>query len=129
MTQDIVSYQQPSANQAGSQVAGLSQASAGGVFASLQTLPVARVEATLARQYLKRRPDCSVLSYLRDPCHGTTNTQAATKVLEELADSIEDVSTVTSLVVRCVQAHRLWTNHSNPTINSLEALLGTIDQR
>jgi hypothetical protein len=127
MTQDIVPYQQSLANQTGSQVAGLSQASAGDVLASLQTFPIAHVEATLARQYLKRRPDCSVLSYLRDPGHGTTHAQAATNVLEELADGIEDVSTVTSLVVRYVQAHRLWTDHPNPTINSLEALLGTVD--
>jgi hypothetical protein len=127
MTQDIVPYQQSSANQTGSQVAGLSQAAAGDVFASLQTFPIAHVEATLARQYLKRRPDCTVLSYLRDPGHGTTYAQAAANVLEELADGVEDVSTVTSLVVRYVQAHRLWTDHPNPTINSLEALLGTVD--
>jgi hypothetical protein len=127
MTQDIVPYQQSSADQTGSQAAKLSQVAAGNVFAALQTFPIAHVEATLARQYLKRRPDCSVLSYLRDPGHGTTHAQAATNVLEELADGVEDVSTVTSLVVRYVQAHRLWTVHPNPTINSLEALLGTVD--
>lgn len=111
----------------GSQLAASSQAAAHDVLARLQAFPIAHVEATLSRRYLKSRPDCSVLSYLRDPGHGVTHAQAATNVLEELADGIEDVSTVTSLVVRYVQAHRLWTDHPNPTIDSLEALLGTID--
>jgi hypothetical protein len=68
-----------------------------------------------------------VLSYLRDTSHGTTYAQAAANVLEELAHGVENVSTVTSFVVRYVQAHRLWTDHPNPTINSREALLRTVD--
>jgi hypothetical protein len=48
-------------------------------------------------------------------------------ILEELADGIEDVSITTSLVVRYVQAYRLWTDHPNPAINSLETLLCTVD--
>lgn len=127
MTQDIVPYQHASANQTGSQVTSLSQVAASDVFAALQTFPIDHVEATLARRYLKRRPDCSVLSYLRDPGDGLTHAQAAADVLEELADGVEDVSTITSLVVRYVQAHRLWADHPNPAVNSLEALLGTVD--
>lgn len=127
MTQDIIPYQHAPANQTGSQVASLSQVAANDVFAALQTFSIDHVEATLARRYLKRRPDCSVLSYLRNPGDGLTHAQAAADVLEELADGVEDVSTVTSLVVRYVQAHRLWTDHPNPAVNSLEALLGTVD--
>lgn len=68
-----------------------------------------------------------MLSYLRDPGHGTTHAQVATNVSEELADGVEDVLTVTSLVACYVQAHRLWTDHPDPTINSGEALLNTVD--
>jgi hypothetical protein len=52
---------------------------------------------------------------------------AATSLLKELADGVEDVSTCTALVVRYVQAHRLWEDHPNPAIDSLETLLGTVD--
>lgn len=40
---------------------------------------------------------------------------------------MEDVSTSAGLVVRYVQAHRLWEDHPNPAIDSLETLLGTVD--
>ena len=124
---DIVRYQPPSAQQNPSQIANVSQASVNDVFARLQALPIKDVEATLSNQYRRSDPDCSLLAYLRAPGDGTTQAQAAALVLEELADGIEDVSTTTSLVVRYVQAHRLWTDHPNPAVNSLETLLGTVD--
>ena len=93
----------------------------------LLALPIKEVEETLSHRYRKSNPDCSLLSYLRVPNDGVTQAQAAARILEELADGIEDVSTTTSLVVRYVQAHRLWADHPNPAVNSLEALLGTVD--
>lgn len=81
------------------------QGSATEVLTGLQTLPLAYVETTLSHQYLKRHPNCSVLSLLRDPGHRDTHTQVATDVAEELAESIENV--FTPLVVPYVQAHRM----------------------
>lgn len=127
MNRDIVPYESSSAHETRSQAPGLSQAAVSDVLARLEALPIDHVEATLSRRFRKHHPDCSLLSYLRDPGCGVTQAQAATSVLEELADGIEDVSTATSLVVRYVQAHRLWKDHPNPSINSLEALLGTVD--
>jgi len=127
MDRNIVQYQPPSAQQNQSQITDVSQAAASDVLARLQALPIEDVEATLSNQYRKSDPDCSLLAYLRAPGDGTTQAQAAALVLEELADGIEDVSTTTSLVVRYVQAHRLWTDHPNPAVNSLETLLGTVD--
>lgn len=127
MNGNIVQYQPPSAQQNPSQITNVSQSAASDVLARLQALPIKEVEATLSNQYRKSDPDCSLLAYLRAPGDGITQAQAAALVLEELADGIEDVSTTTSLVVRYVQAHRLWADHPNPAVNSLETLLGTID--
>lgn len=127
MDRNVVEYQPPSAQQNPSQVANASQTAASDVLARLQSLPIRDVEANLSKQFRKSDPDCSLLSYLRAPGNGITQAQAAAHVLEELADGIEDVSTITSLVVRYVQAHRLWSDHPNPAINSLETLLGTVD--
>lgn len=127
MDRNVIEYQPPSAQQNQSQIANLSQTAANDVLTRLQALPIRDVEATLSKQFRKSDPDCSLLSYLRAPGDGITQAQAAAHVLEELADGIEDVSTTTSLVVRYVQAHRLWTDHPNPAINSLETLLGTVD--
>jgi hypothetical protein len=85
------------------------------------------VEATLSNQYRRSDPDCLLLAYLRAPGDGTTQVQAAALILEELIDSIEDISTTTSLVVRYVQAQRRWTDRFNSAVNSLETLLGTVD--
>jgi hypothetical protein len=127
MNGNIVQYQPPSAQQNPSQITNVSQSAASDVLARLRALLIKEVEATLSNQYRKSDPDCSLLAYLRAPGDGITQAQAAALVLEELADGIEDVSTTTSLVVRYVQAHRLWADHPNPAVNSLETLLGTID--
>lgn len=127
MDRNVIECQPPSAQQTPSQTSNVSQTAASDVLARLQALPIGDVEATLSKQFRKSDPDCSLLSYLRAPGDGITQAQAAARVLEELADGIEDVSTTTSLVVRYVQAHRLWTDHPNPAVNSLETLLGTVD--
>lgn len=105
--QDMVPYESSFAHETRSQVTSLSQAAVSDVLARLQALPIEHVEATLSRLFRKHHPDCLLLSRLRDPCHGVTQAQAATNVLEELADGIEDVYTATSLVVRYKEAHCL----------------------
>jgi hypothetical protein len=127
MDRNVVSYEPLPAQVSQPRSTSLLEAATSDILARLQTLPIKNVEAALSRRYRKSDPDCSLLSYLRTPGNGFTHAQAATRILEELADGIEDVSTTTSLVVRYVQAHRLWTNHPNPAVDSLEALLGTVD--
>jgi hypothetical protein len=92
----------------------------------LWTLLIEEVEAALSRQHRKSDPHRTLLSFLRDPGNGITRVQAAALIFEELADGTEDVSTITPLVVRYVQAYRLWTDHPNPAVDSLEAFLGTL---
>jgi hypothetical protein len=127
MDRNVVSYEPLPAQVSQPRSTSLLEAATSDILARLQTLPIKDVEAALSRQYRKSDPDCSLLSYLRTLGNGFTHAQAATRILEELADGMEDVSTTTSLVVRYVQAHRLWTNHPNPAVDSLEALLGTVD--
>jgi hypothetical protein len=126
-TRGMVSYQPPAARQTRSQITKTPHAVAKDLISRLETIPIGEAEAILARQTRKHQPDCSLLSYLQDPGHGMTAALAATSLLEELADGVEEVSTSTALVVRYVQAHRLWEDHPNPTIDSLETLLGTVD--
>jgi hypothetical protein len=97
------------------------------VFSRLEAVPLTDVEAILSRQTRRHQPGCSILSYLQDPGQGHTTASAATNLLEELADGVEGISTTTALVVRYIQGHRLWESHPNPAIDSLQALLGTVD--
>lgn len=73
------------------------QDSATDVLTGLQTIPIAYVEATLTRQYLKRCTNYSALAHLCDLAHGTSPT-VATDIAKELAERVGDVSTVPSLV-------------------------------
>lgn len=126
MSQNVVSYSPASAQLASSGTVRLPKAPAGKRLARLWAFPVEEVEATLSRRHRKNKSGCSLLSFLQNPDNGITRVQAAALVLQELAGSTEDASTTTSLVVRYVQAHRLWTEHPDPFVDSLEAFLGTI---
>lgn len=127
MSQNIVSYSPASAQLASpSGTVRLLKAPASDSLARLWALPVEEVEANLSRRHRKNDPNSSLLSFLRTPGNGITRVQAAALVLQELADGPEDASTMTSLVVRYVHAHRLWTDHPDPVVDSLEAFLGTI---
>lgn len=126
MNQNIFSYPPEPTQLDLSQTTSSSQALAGESLARLWTLPIEEVEAALSRRYRKSDPNRSLLSFLRNPGNGITRVQAAASIFEELADGTEDVSTVTPLVVRYVQAYRLWTDHPDPAVDSLEALLGTL---
>lgn len=127
MSQNIVSYSPASVQLASpSGTVRLPKAPASDSLARLWALPVEEVEASLSRRHRKNDPNCSLLSFLRTPGNGITRVQAAALVLQELADGPEDASMITPLVVRYVHAHRLWTDHPDPVVDSLEAFLGTI---
>jgi hypothetical protein len=126
MNRNIVSYPPALTKLDSSQTTSSSQAPAGESLARLWTLPIEKVEAALSHQCRKSDPNRSLLSFLRNPGNGTTRVQAAAFIFQELADGTEDVCTVTPLVVRYVQAYRLWTDHPDPAVDSLEALLGTL---
>ena len=126
MSQNTVSYSPASARLVWSGTARLPKVPASGPLARLWALPIEEAEAKLSRRYRKNDPNCSLLSFLQTPGNGITRVQAAALVLQELADGSEDASAITSLVVRYVHAHRIWTDHPDPAVDSLEAFLGTI---
>jgi hypothetical protein len=126
MNPNIVSYRPASAQLVRSETIESPKAPKSDTLARLWALPVEEVEATLSRRYRKSKPNCSLLSFLQNPENGVARVQAAALVLQELSGGTEDASTTTSLVVRYVQAHRLWTEHPDPFVDSLEAFLGTI---
>jgi hypothetical protein len=53
--------------------------------------------------------------------------QAASVVLEELADSTEQAAFTSALVYRYIQAKSLWKGHPDPNVTSAEAFLNTLD--
>ena len=126
MNQNIVSYPPASTRLKLTQIASSSQTPTAESLACSWALPIEDVETALSCRYRKRDPDRSLLSFLQNPGNGITRVQAVASIFEELADGTEDVSTVTPLVARYVQAHRLWADHPDPAVDSLEALLGTL---
>ena len=126
MNQNIVLNPPASTRLNPTQTANSSQAPTAETIACSWALPIEEVEAALSCRYRKRDSDRSLLSFLQNPGNGITRVQAVASIFEELADGTEDVSTVTPLVARYVQAHRLWTDHPDPAVDSLEALLGTL---
>lgn len=126
MYQNVVSYPPASTRLSPAQTVSSSQAPTVESLACLWALPIEKVEASLSCRYRKRDSNCSLLSFLQNPGDGITRVQAVAYIFEEIADGTEDVSAVAPLVARYVQAHRLWTDHPDPAVDSLEALLGTL---
>ena len=126
MNQNIVSNPPASTRLNPPRTASSSQAPTAESFTCSWALPIEEVEAALSCRYRKCDSDRSLLSFLQNPGNGITRVQAAASIFEELADGTEDVSAVLPLVARYVQAHRLWTDHPDPAVDSLEALLGTL---
>lgn len=129
MTHGVVPYDPSAVRQTRSQARpyNTSYLAARDLVSRSETIPLGDAEAILSRQARKHQPECSLLLYLREPGNGLTAALAATSLLEELADGVEDVSTSTAMFVRYVQAHCMWEDHPNPAVESLEALLGTLD--
>ncbi|KAM0691528.1 hypothetical protein Q7P36_010299 [Cladosporium allicinum] len=124
---EIVPYDRPVVRQTRSQIASTPYTVAKDLISRLDAIPIGDAEATFASRTRRFQPDYSLLSYLQEPGDGITPALAAVGLLEELADGVEDVSTTIALVLRYVQAHRLWESHPSPEIDSLETLLGAVD--
>ena len=119
----VVRYQPPTPRDTRSQVDRVARADAGDLQARLELIPLESAEAELARRCCKHQPDRSILSYLRHPGDGVARYQAASAVLEALADHTEDTALESALVFRYVEAHALWNDYPNPAIRSAEELV------
>jgi hypothetical protein len=103
------------------------RADAGDLQARLDLIPLNVVEDHLSRSFRVAQPDCSILDCLRGDGETLKSHQAASVVLEELADSTEQAAFTSALVYRYIQAKSLWKGHPDPDVTSAEAFLNTLD--
>lgn len=103
------------------------RADAGDLQARLDLIPLDVVEDHLSRSFRAAQPDCSILECLRGEGESLKSHQAASVVLEELADSTEQAAFTSALVYRYIQAKSLWKGHPDPKVISAEAFLDTLD--
>jgi hypothetical protein len=125
--QEIVRYEPSTQRETRSQVDRIARADAGDLQARLDLIDIEAAEQVLAQRFCKHQPDRSILSYLRDPGEGVAPYQAASAVLEELADQTEETALESALVFRYIQAHTLWRGHPSPAIRSAEDLVRNLD--
>jgi hypothetical protein len=85
----------------------VARANAGNLQARLDLISIDAAEDALARRFCKHQPERSILAYLRKPGDGVAPYEAASAVLEELADKTEDTAFESALVFRYIQAHAL----------------------
>jgi hypothetical protein len=128
--QEVVRYQPPSTQrETRSQLDRVqARADAGDLQARLDLIKIDAAEKILARRFCKHQPDRSILSYLRDPGDNIAPYQAASLVLEELADQTEETALESALVFRYIQAHHLWRGHWNAAVQSAEDLVRSLDR-
>jgi hypothetical protein len=103
------------------------RADAGDLQARLDLIPLRDIEDQLSRRFRTAQPDCSILECLNGRDNTLASYQAASAVLEELADSTEQAALTSALVYRYVQAHSLWKGHPDPKVTSAETFLDTLD--
>jgi hypothetical protein len=103
------------------------RADAGDLQARLDLIPLRDIEDQLSRRFRATQPDCSILECLNGRDNTLASHQAASVVLEELADSTEQAALTSALVYRYVQAHSLWKGHPDPKVTSAESFLDTLD--
>lgn len=103
------------------------RADAGDLQARLDLIPLHVIEGQLSRRFRSAQPDCSILECLNGNSGAFPSYKAASVVLEELADSTEQVALTSALVYRYVQAKFLWKGHPNPKVTSAETFLDTLD--
>jgi hypothetical protein len=101
----------------------VARADAGDLQARLDLISIDAAEEALARRFCKHQPDRSILAYLREPGEGIESYEAASTVLEELADKTEESAYESALVFRYIQTHSLWKGHPNSTVRSAEDLI------
>ena len=125
--QEVVRYQPPTQRETRSQLDRVARADAGDLQARLDLISVDAAEEVLARRFCKHQPERSILAYLREPGDGVAPYQAASAVLEELADKTEDTAFESALVFRYIQAHGLWRGHPSSAVQSAEDLVRHLD--
>lgn len=124
---EVIRYVPPTPRETRSQQDRLARADAGDLQARLDLISLESAEAALAQRCCKHEPDRSILSYLQDPGDGLARYQAASSVLEQLADQTEETAFDSVLVFRYIKAHELWKDHPSPDIRSAEDLVRQLD--
>lgn len=124
---ELISSQAIALQETRSQVDKRARADAGDLQARLDLIPLNVVEDHLSRSFRAVQPDCSLLECLRGEGELLKSHQAASAVLEELADSTEQAAFTSALVYRYIQAKSLWKGHPDPKVTSAEAFLETLD--
>ncbi|KAI4219550.1 MAG: hypothetical protein L6R36_008246 [Xanthoria steineri] len=124
---EVVRYEPHSQRETRSQQSRLAKAAEGNLQARLELISLEAAERGLARRFCKHQPDRSILDYLRAPDDGVTAYEAASTVLEDLADQTEATALESALAFRYVQAHELWKGHPNPAVRSAEDLVRHLD--
>jgi hypothetical protein len=123
----VVRYVPPDIRETRSQQDRLSRADAGDLQARLELISLESAEAALAQRRCKHQPERSILSYLQDPGDGLAKHQAASSILEQLADRTEETAYDSVLVFRYIKAYELWKDHPSPDIRSAEDLVKQLD--
>lgn len=100
---------------------------AGNLKAYLDGISLVDVQAVLSRHFLQHQQDRSIFSYLVDPGDGVLLHEAASAVLGELASKTEDVAVLATLAYRLIEAKGLWKGHPDPSVKSVEDLIGRLD--
>jgi hypothetical protein len=123
-SQEVVRVQRPATQrETQSQVELVAKADAGDLQARLDLISIDAAKDALAKRFCKQQPGRSILDYLRAPGDGIEPYQAASTVLEELADRTEDSAYVSTLVFRYIQTYALWKGHPSPVVDSAEELV------
>ena len=126
--QEVVRYHPPSTQrETRSQLDRVARANAGDLQARLDLISIDAAEEALARRFCKHQPERSILAYLREPGDSIAPYEAASAVLEELADKTEDAAFESALVFRYIQAHALWRGHPSSAVQSAEDLIRHLD--
>ena len=108
LSQEVVRYQPPTTQrETRSQLDRVAKAEAGDLQARLDLISTDAAEEALGQRFCKHQPDRLILAYLRDLDKGIEPYEAASTVLEELADKTEDSAYESALVFRYIQAYSL----------------------
>jgi len=121
--EEVVRYVSPTPRETRSQQDRLAKANAGDLRARLDLITLESAEEALDRRRYKYQPERSILSYLQDPGDGLAKYQAASSILEQLADETENAGFDSALVFRYIDSHGLWRDHPSSEVRSAEDLV------